>query len=384
MIGAMPLLSRQRGPIVLYGATGYTGKLTAAELKRLGADFVISGRNRDKLEALRDELGGEVAVRPASLDEPEELRELLADCAAVIDCAGPFLLHGEPVLRAAVETETHYLDTTGEQTYMKLAFDTYGPQAERAGTVVIPAMGFDYVPGDMLAALTAEGMGEVDEVTLAYSVTGFGTSRGTMLSALEMLKGGDVEWRKLQWLPADQSIGRGSFDFGPPLGPKRMARYPAGEQITVPRHVPTRRVRTLIGVSSLAGPLAPVLPLIGRPAQLALRTPLRKALGVAISRLPEGPDPEDRAAAKFTIVCEVTRGRTKRRGVVTGGDVYGLTAAAIAEGALTAAKGGISSSGALAPSQAFAPARFLEKLRRFDVAWSIGGPTEVREPVPAG
>jgi short subunit dehydrogenase-like uncharacterized protein len=384
MIGAMPLLSRQRGPIALYGATGYTGRLTAAELKRLGAEFVISGRNREKLESLRDELGGDVPVRPASLDDREELRALLSDCSAVIDCAGPFTLHGEPVLRAAVDTETHYLDTTGEQTYMKLGFETYGPLAERAGTVVIPAMGFDYVPGDMLAALTAEGMGEVDEVTLAYAPSGFKATRGTALSAIEIFKGGSVEWRKLQWLPAPGGLATSSFDFGEPLGRRKMASYPAGEQITVPRHIPTRRVRTLLTLATVApGPFGTVAGLLSRPTQLALRTPLRKALGAAISRLPEGPDPEERAAARFTIVCEVTRGRTKRRGVVTGRDVYGLTAAAVAEGAITAARGGISSAGALAPSQAFAPAGFLGKLDRFDVAWSLQEPTEVNEPVPA-
>jgi len=382
MIGAMPLLSRQRGRIALYGATGYTGKLTATELKAAGADFVISGRSRNKLQALSEELGG-VPFQPAALDRPEELRELLGDCAAVINCAGPFVLHGEPVLAAAIDTATHYLDTTGEQPYMRMAFEEYGPRAEAAGVVVIPAMGFDYVPGDLLAALTAEGMGEVDEVTLAYSVAGFGPTRGTMRSTLEILRGGDVEWRKLQWLPAPRSLGRGSFDFGEPLGRLKMARYPAGEQITVPRHVPTRQVRTLIAVSALAGPLGPLLSAVNMPARLALRTPMRKALGAAISRLPEGPAPEDRAAAKFTIVCEVTRGRRRRRGVVRGRDVYGLTAAAVAEGAITAAKGGISRSGALAPAQAFGPAQFLEKLRRFDVSWSVEQATEVREPAVA-
>jgi len=382
MIGAMALLSRQRGPIALYGATGYTGRLTAAELKASGAEFFLSGRNQEKLESLSDELGG-VAVHVASLDRPEQLRELFRDCAAVINCAGPFVLHGEPVLAAAVETATHYLDTTGEQRYMRMAFERYGPQAETAGVAVIPAMGFDYVPGDMLAALVAEGMGEVDEVTLAYSVAGFGATRGTMLSTLEIMKGGDVEWRKLQWLPASQSIGRGSFDFGEPLGDKRMVRYPAGEQITVPRHVPTRQVRTMISASTLAGPLAPVFSAVGRPMQLALRTPLRKALGVVISRLPEGPSPEARAAAKFTIVCEVTRGQTRRRGVVRGSDVYGLTAASIVQGAVIAARGGISSAGALAPAQAFKPAWFLEQLSDFEVAWSVEQPTEVREPAPA-
>jgi short subunit dehydrogenase-like uncharacterized protein len=383
MLSPMAQIPSRGGRIALYGATGYTGRLTARELRAAGADFVISGRNREKLESLAAELGGEVPVRPASLSEPAELRSLLDECAAVISCAGPFVEHGEPVLRAAVDTSTHYLDTTGEQPYMRLALDRYGPEAERKGVAVIPAMGFDYVPGDMIAALTAENMGEVDEVMLAYSVAGFGATRGTMRSALEMMRGGDVEWRKLQWLPADQSTGRGTYDFGGAIGRQRMVRYPAGEQVTVPRHVSTRMVRTSISAASLVpSPVAAAMPLVTRPLGIAMRTPLKKVLGTMISRLPEGPSDSDRAAARFTIACEVTRGRSVRRGEITGSDVYGLTAAAVAAGALTAAAGGVSGSGGLAPAQAFEPRGFLDGLDRFDVRWRVDDAPE-REAVPA-
>ena len=378
----MAILSRQRAPIAVYGATGYTGKLVAAELAELKLDCVLSGRNQEKLESLAGALGGEIPVRAASLDDDESLRALLGDCAAVINCAGPFTLHGEPVLRAAVETGTHYLDTAGEQSYMRMAFERYGPAAESAGVAVIPAMGFDYVPGDMIASLTADGMGEVDEVSLAYAVSGFGPTRGTMLSTLEILRGEDVEWRKLQWLPADQSIGRGSFEFPEPVGRQRMIRYPAGEQIMVPRHIPTRRVRTTMSASTIApSAISPLMPLLMRPTGLALKTPLKRALGTIISRLPEGPSGEDRAAARFTIVCDVTRGQQKRRGVIRGSDVYGLTAASVARGAQIAAEGGISASGGLAPSQAFDPRKFLKGLGRFDIEWELEGTSE---PVPAG
>ena len=63
----MPLRRRQRGPIALYGATGYTGRLTAAELSKTQAEFVISGRNRARLEGLAEELGGDVGAQPASM-----------------------------------------------------------------------------------------------------------------------------------------------------------------------------------------------------------------------------------------------------------------------------------------------------------------------------
>ncbi len=134
----------QTGPIAVYGATGYTGRLIAGELRRRGAEVVLAGRNRPKLEILAEDLGGELAIREASLDDSAALRELLDPCAAVIACAGPFQLHGEPVLAAAVETGTHYLDTTGEQPFMLKVFEDYGPSAERAGVALVTAMGFDY------------------------------------------------------------------------------------------------------------------------------------------------------------------------------------------------------------------------------------------------
>ena len=171
-------------------------------------------------------------------------------------------------------------------------------------------MGFDYVPGDMIAALTAEGMGEVDEVVLAYDVKGFGMTRGTQLSGLEMVAGGDVEWRKLKWMPADQSVGRGNFEFPDPIGRQRMVRYPAGEQITVPRHVATRKVRTMITASTLAPLGARPGASAGHPADRPrdAHPAAQASLGRLIDRLPEGPKLEDREAARFTIVCDVIRG----------------------------------------------------------------------------
>ena len=299
-------------------------------------------------------------MQAASLEDDVALRALLSDCAAVIDCAGPFVRYGEPVLRAAIETGTHYLDTTGEQPYMGMAFDRYGPEAEAAGVAVIPAMGFDYVPGDMLAALTARDMGELDEIALAYAWRGFQPSHGTARSALEILSGEDVEWRNLKWQPASGSIGRGSFDFPEPVGRQRMIHYPSGEQITVPRHVATRNVRTTLNAAAIASPkLAAGVQLLGRPMGLALRTPLKRALSAAISRLPEGPSSERTGQMRFMIVCDATRGEQRARGVISGRDVYGLTAPLVSKGGLIVAGRGFSAAGALAPAQAFDPEDFL-------------------------
>ncbi len=353
------------GPIAVYGATGFTGALIARELRERNADFVLAGRDRGRLDALSGELGG-VPVAVASLDDPAALCGLLEPCAAVVACAGPFTLHGEPLLAAAVETGTHYLDTTGEQPFIRLVFDRYGARAEETGAALVSGMGFDYLPGDMIAALTAEGMGALEEIAIAYSVQGFTPTRGTALSALEIMRGGDVVWSDGEWQPAPRSADGGIWRFPAPIGEQRVLRYPAGEQITVPRHVDTARVRTMLSGMAVPPRLTPLLvattPLLG----LAMRAgPLRAATAALINRLPAAPSEEARKASRFVVSCEARAADRMRRGTVRGSDVYGLTAASLAQGAMLAASPGFDRAGALAPAQAFDPASFLTALSDF-------------------
>jgi short subunit dehydrogenase-like uncharacterized protein len=366
----MPPDAEQTGPIAVYGATGFTGRLVAAELRRRGAEFVLAGRNPAKLEILAEELGGGVDTRTVRLEDQTNLRELLEPCAAVISCAGPFRLHGEPVLAAAVAAGTHYLDTTGEQPFMRTVFEAFGGRAERAGVALVTAMGFDYVPGDMIASVTA-GSEPVDEVVLAYWVKGFGPTRGTALSALGIMAGGDVEWLEGDLVPASQRVGRGTWDFRGSIGRQRMVRYPAGEHITVPRHVTTRRVRTILSASTAVPVPDALAPLVMTPFQLLLRTPARRGLESLIPRLPEGPSEESRRKSRFVISCEAVRQAGPTRGTVSGSDPYGLTARTTVEGALRCAAPGYDRSGALAPSQAFEAADFLDSLRAAGVEYEV-------------
>jgi short subunit dehydrogenase-like uncharacterized protein len=187
-----------------------------------------------------------------------------------------------------------------------------------------------------------------------------------------MLAGGDIEWRNGHLEPAPQSVGRGSFDFGPPIGSRRMARYPAGEHITVPRHVETRNVRTMLTADTVV-PHPRLAPLVGlmTPLQLALRTPARRLAEAVVTRLPEGPSAEDRRRAGFTIACEARADARRRRGLVSGSDPYGLTAVTTVEGALRCTAPGFDRSGALAPSQAFDPREFLPALSAAGVSYEL-------------
>jgi short subunit dehydrogenase-like uncharacterized protein len=361
--------------IVLYGATGYTGRLVADELERRGLDHVLSGRDEAKLAAVAGARGA--PVRAVRLDDERGLRDLLADARVVVSCAGPFTLAGHALVRAAIDTGTHYVDSTGEQPFIKLVFDRYGPAAERAGVALVPALGFDYAPGDCIARLAARGHEPLAELVIGYAVKGFGMSRGTMRSALEILKGGDVVYEEGDWRPAPFGVFRGSFDFPAPIGRQAVVRYPSGEVITVPHHTRTRRVASVVTARMMAPHpvLAPAVAYMQPPLALTLRTPLRGVLSRAVGALPEGPGESERRAAEFTIVA-VARGEdgSEGRGVVRGSDVYGLTAVTLVHGAELMSAPGYDRAGALGPAAAYDPEAFLNFLGDHGVSWELGKP----------
>jgi len=369
----------QAGPIAVYGATGYTGKLVARELARRDLDFVLSGRSAGKLRALASDLGGDPPVRPASLDDRDALRHVLGDCAAVINCAGPFMRYGEPVVRAAVETGTHYVDTTGEQPFMQFIYERLDDAAKAAEVAVVPAVGFDYVPGDLISALAARGVEPLSEVVIAYAAQGFAATRGTLHSGLEMLRSGGLEYRDGSLRPVGWRPRRVNFTFPAPIGRLAMLPYPSGEVLTVPRHTRTRNVLTLINAGVAAPPGMPeeLVPLTQPALGLALRTPAKALADLAIDRLPEGPSEEQRRAARFTIVV-IARGEDGRtgRGLVSGGDVYGLTAVTAVHSAAMLADSGYDRAGALSPASAFEPLEFLNYLGDHGVSFELDGVAE--------
>ena len=336
---------------------------------------MISGRNRQKLDALASETKVEVAVKEATLDDPPRSARCSPIARSWSTAPARSSATASPFWRRRSRPRTHYLDTTGEQPYMKLAFERYGPAPRDAEVAVIPAMGFDYVPGDMIASLTAEGMGELDEVTFELLLAGLRAQPGNRPDhPRDRSATPAIEWRDGIWQTARGGVSRGTYEFPAPVGRRGMIRYPAGEQITVPRHIPTRNVRTAINASAFASEkLAPLFAVMMRPTGLAMRTPLKRVAQAAVSRLPEGPNAQQRDRMLSTIVCLAKQGETERLGVVSCRDVYGLTAAAISQGAMIAAGRSFEARGALAPSQAFDPKDFLAGLERFDVRWSVEG-----------
>jgi short subunit dehydrogenase-like uncharacterized protein len=357
--------------IAVYGATGYTGKLVAEELERRGLEARLCGRNGGKLRALKASLGVDWEVRAAPVDDTECLRKAFDGADVVISCAGPFTYYGAPVIEAALDVGAHYCDTTGEQPYMKRVFDFLDEPAASRGLAVVPAVGFDIVPGDLAAALAC-GDRSWEEVVIAYAVTGFAMSRGTMRSAAEMLTGEDLEYVHGEFVPAPSGIVNERFTYPDPLGERAVTKFPGGEVVTVPRHVDARTVRGRMTLGTYAPhpSLAPAVPYAVPVIGALMRTPLGGALDGLIDRLPEGPGDDARRASRFTIVAEARAadGSTSRASV-TGSDVYGLTAVIAVEVARTMAEDAFAESGALAPAQVVDPAGFLDFLGDHGVSY---------------
>ncbi|HEV2075772.1 MAG TPA: hypothetical protein VGR10_06005, partial [Thermoleophilaceae bacterium] len=245
------------------------------------------------------------------------------------------------------------------------------------GVALIPALGFDYAPGDCLARLAARGLEPLDEVEMAYAIQGFGATRGTMRSALEMMKGGDVVYAEGSWR-APSRMPRRTVELPDPIGARPMAKYPAGEIVTVPRHTEVKNVTAWVAADAFAPHqrLAPAVPFVMPALSALMRRPVRRLLSRAIDRLPEGPGEEDRRAARFTVMA-TARGSdgSVGRAVARGHDVYGLTAVILSRCAQVLAGAGKGRVGALAPSVAFDAEELLRQLEPHGLTYEVESPS---------
>src|SRR3954451_20962507 len=175
------------GRIVLFGATGYTGRLTAEALVARGAKPVLAARSADWLAALADELGGGLDTAVADVSEPRTVGALMAPGDVMVSTVGPFARWGGPAIEAAIRVGADYLDSTGESSFIRRVFERYGDLAKRSGSGLVTAFGYDWVPGNLAAGLALREAGEAAErVAIGYYTTGFGTgsvSGGTRASA---------------------------------------------------------------------------------------------------------------------------------------------------------------------------------------------------------
>jgi short subunit dehydrogenase-like uncharacterized protein len=149
--------------VVLFGATGFTGKLTAAYLAAhapKGLRWAVAGRNKAKLEAVREDLGIDLDLLHADVDDPASLAEVASSARVVISTVGPYIRYGEPLVAACAEAGTDYVDLTGEPEFVDRMYVTQHARAVESGARIIHACGFDSIPYDLGVQFTVEQLPE--------------------------------------------------------------------------------------------------------------------------------------------------------------------------------------------------------------------------------
>ncbi|GAA1822820.1 saccharopine dehydrogenase [Planosporangium flavigriseum] len=186
----VPVTAPQRRDydIALFGATGFTGGLTAEYLAAhapAGMRWALAGRNREKLAALRDRLGVDVAILDADVTDATSLRRLAEVSRVVITTVGPYIRYGEPLVAACAAAGTDYVDLTGEPEFVDRMYLRHHATAERTGARLVHACGFDSIPHDLGALFTVEQFPPARPIRLRGYVSAGGVlSGGTLESAV--------------------------------------------------------------------------------------------------------------------------------------------------------------------------------------------------------
>lgn len=354
--------------IVLFGATGYTGRMAAAALGRRGADFGVAGRNRARLEALAEETGA-ASVHQAEVGDVDSLAAALKGARALVTCVGPFLELGQTAVEAAFRAGVNYLDSTGEGEFIARLITEKDAPARAAGIALAPAIGFDEVPADLAATLAVEGIDGADLV-LTYAMPSTG-SRGTLRSVLGIALA-DAPWiENGRKRPVAAGAERRWAPMPPPLGPRSSVSFPTAEGHLAPLHLDLGGLRTYITAKSpqRIGMRA------GLPVLRALQaTPARGAIEKLIERAPEGPSDEIRSRQRWTILAEAQGRGTWRNVALTGTDPYGLTAELLAAGGMEMSAAGYDRSGVVAPTEALGVELARKELESFGVDIDLFAP----------
>jgi hypothetical protein len=323
-----------RLPIAVYGATGHTGRFVLAELKSRGWPAVAIGRDAAGLRRL-GESGAAADIRAASIDDPLALRAALEGCAAVINCAGPFLDTATAVIEAALHARIHYLDVTAEQAAAQSALDDHREAAIARGVSIVPAAAFFGGLGDLLASATIGDGGAVDEVHLAMALDSWHPTAGTRATGARntvprrVIRGG-------QLVPFEAGGGTPTWAFAAPFGRQEVAEVPLTEAPLLAHHRRVGELRSWLNTRSLADLRDPATP------------------------PPAAATPDRRSAQRFRMECAARRGTSVRRAAVSGIDIYASSAplvVSLAQAVVSQAR-----AGTFAPAQVVDARAFLRSL----------------------
>jgi short subunit dehydrogenase-like uncharacterized protein len=375
--------------IVLFGATGFTGGLTAEYLARnVSADarWALAGRNRSKLEALSKRLGKpDLPLLHAEVTDPGSLREVAASARVVITTVGPYVKYGEPLVAACAEEGTDYVDLTGEPEFVDLMYVRYHERAVESGARLVHCCGFDSIPHDLGAWFTVQQLPEGVPIkvegfvraggrpsggTVHSAVTAFSRVRENLSAHRERRR---VEPRSdgrrvrgIRGVPRHERVVDAWVLPFPSIDPqvvlrsaRALERY--GPDFSYGHYLAVKRLPVAAGgVAGAAGLFA-----------LAQIPPARNWL---LRRVPpgEGPSAEQRAKGWFNVRFVGEGGGRRVVTEVAGGDPgYGDTSKMLAEAALCLAHDDVPEEGGQLTPAAVMNGALIERLERAGIGFTV-------------
>ncbi len=365
--------------LILFGATGFVGRLTAAHVARAapdGARIALAGRSRDRLERVRASLPAAAADWPlvvADSGDPASLAALAGRSRAIASTVGPYLRYGTPLVDACAAEATHYADLTGEVLFVREAIERSHARARQTGARIVVSCGFDSVPSDLAVHLLhrralADGAGALTDTTLRVRRLSGGVSGGTIDSLRAQLERVREEPALAAVLedPAALTIGTGAAsariaagqsdlprpfrdaETGEWSAPFIMAGYNArlvrrSHALLGGAYGDRFRYREVVPTGTGAGGRLRAAAIAGgtRALSAAMATPgVRRALDAVLPSPGEGPSAERRAAGSFELETTTRTERGARYAATVAGEGdpgYAATAVMLGQAALALA-----------------------------------------------
>jgi hypothetical protein len=346
--------------IVLLGATGYTGQRVLRELLARGEKPTLVGRSRTRMMTLADRFEADLPVAEADVTSTADLTRLVEPGDVVVSTIGPFTRLGMAAVTAAARAGAHYFDSTGEGTFARRVLLELDAVAAVRGATLVPAFGYDYVPGNLAGALALTRAGEpARHVETGYFITRSGhggelTYRSNLRDAFTLTTGGTRQtlvaaaaedgfaYRSPRpWATArvvDERVGKRvrTFHYG---GVKRVAMtVPGTEHLGLPEVFPQLE-SVEVGLGWFGRWTRPVQIAATLQAPLLRAAKVRAALERWSEQLPGSqrePDPDGRSLV--IAVARDSRGRPLATAALTGPDPYEMTGSLLAWGAVHAAQ----------------------------------------------
>lgn len=234
---------------MIYGATGYTGRLACEYAKQTGLDFVLAGRDASKVEAYAALLDVECVI--FNLDDATHIDMEIEHISVLLNCAGPFAKTAQPLMDACIRSGVHYLDTSAELNSYHQALHKHDT-AVKAGVMLMPGCGGSVA---MLGCLTSQVIKDVERpssVDIALHVSG-AMSRGSSITAASSVTTGLLQRRHGE-VVAQQETSTRSFDFADGRGPVTCFPVTMPDLVTIWKSTGVNNIRAFVNASGEAFP----------------------------------------------------------------------------------------------------------------------------------